>query len=49
MTTAQALKEMMNGWNAIEAKAKLQFPNATPDELYAICKSAMEYALKIRK
>jgi hypothetical protein len=48
MTTAQALKEMMNGWNTIEAKAKAQFPNATKEELYQICKDAMNYALKVK-
>jgi hypothetical protein len=48
MTTAQALKELMNGWNAIEAKAKTQLPNATKDELYQICKDAMIHALKTK-
>jgi hypothetical protein len=48
MTTAQALKEMMSGWNTIEAKAKTQFPNATKEELYQICKDAMNYALKVK-
>jgi hypothetical protein len=45
MTTIDALKKMMNGWNTIEAKAKAQFPNATKDELYQICKDAMNFAL----
>jgi hypothetical protein len=45
MTTVDALKEMMAGWNAIETKAKAQFPNATKEELYQICKDAMNFAL----
>ncbi len=45
-TTLDALKEMMAGWNKIEAKAKAEFPNATKEELYNICKDAMNYALQ---
>ena len=45
-TTLDALKEMMAGWNKIEAAAKIQFPNATSEELYQICKDAMNHALK---
>jgi hypothetical protein len=41
------LKEMMAAWNTIEAAAKSQFPNATPEELYQIVKGAMNHALKI--
>lgn len=48
MTTAQALKAAMAGWNTIEAKAKQQFPNATQEELYQICKDAMKHALGIK-
>ena len=46
-TVVDALKEMMAGWNAIEARAKADFPNATKEELYKICESAMKHALKI--
>lgn len=48
MTTAQAIKEMMAGWMKIEAEAKKQFPNATAEELYQICKSAMNHALSAK-
>ena len=47
-TTKDALVEMMAAWNKIEAKAKIEFPNATSEELYQICKSAMNYALGVR-
>ena len=45
--TVEALKEAMQGWNTIEAAARSEFPNATPEELYQICKSAMNKALGI--
>lgn len=45
MTTAQAIKEMLVAWNTIEAAARIQFPNASEEELYQICKSAMKHAL----
>ena len=48
MTTVDALKEMMAGWNAIESAAKKQFPNASKDELFKICSDAMNHALKIK-
>jgi hypothetical protein len=44
-TFAQDMAEMMQGWNKIEAAAKKQFPNATKEELFQICKSAMNHAL----
>ena len=47
MTTAEVIKEAMRGWNVIEAAAKKQFPAASKDELYEICKGAMNHALKI--
>ena len=47
MTTIQALKKMMNGWNKIEAAAKTQFPNASSEELFKICSDAMKHALKL--
>lgn len=45
--TVEAIKEAMQGWNTIEAAARKEFPNATPEELYQICKSAMNHALGI--
>ena len=48
-TLAQDLKEMMNGWNTIETAAKKQFPNATKEELYEICKGAMNHAIGLKK
>jgi hypothetical protein len=48
-TLATDLKEMMQGWNTIEAAAKKQFPNATKEELYEICKDAMDHAIGLRK
>jgi hypothetical protein len=38
------IRELMAGWNKIEAAAKAQFPSANKEELYAICKGAMDYA-----
>ena len=48
MSTAEALKEMMDGWNKIMAAAREQFPTATEEELYQIAKGAMNHALGIR-
>ena len=48
MMTVDALKEMMAGWNTIEAAARKQFPNASKDELFKICSDAMKHALKIK-
>ena len=47
-TVVDALKEMYAGWKVIEAKAKAQFPNATEEELYQICKGAMNHALGLK-
>lgn len=47
MTTAEALKEMMEGWNTIMEAARQEFPNATEEELYQIAKGAMNHALGI--
>ena len=47
MTTAEALKEMMEGWNKIMEAARQQFPAATEEELYQIAKGAMNHALGI--
>lgn len=43
--TVSAIMELMLGWNTIEAEAKRQFPNASKEELYQICKGAMNHAL----
>jgi hypothetical protein len=43
--TVTLIAELMAGWNTIEAKAKLQFPGANAEEIYEICKGAMNYAL----
>ena len=45
MTTAEALKEMMEAWNKIMAAARQQFPKVTEEELYQIAKGAMNHAL----
>ena len=46
MTTfAQDLLEMMAAWNLIEAKAKAEFPDASPERIYQICHGAMNHAL----
>jgi hypothetical protein len=47
-TLASDLAEMMAGWNKIEAAAKVQFPNADKEELYKICKGAMNHALGLK-
>jgi hypothetical protein len=44
-TFAQNLEEMMNNWNKIERAAHQQFPGATAEELYEICKAAMNRSL----
>ena len=43
---AKDIATLMAGWNTIEAAAKAQFPKASKDELYEICKGAMNHALK---
>ena len=47
MTTAEALKEIMDGWNKIMEAARKQFANATEEELYQIAQGAMNHALGI--
>lgn len=47
MTTAEALKEMMEAWNKIMESARQQFPKATEEELYQIAKGAMNRAVGI--
>ena len=46
--TQEALKAAMNHWNRIESAARKQFPNMTPDELYEVCRNAMNHALGIK-
>jgi len=43
---AADIAELMAGWNKIEAAAKAQFPKASKEELYEICKGAMNHALR---
>jgi hypothetical protein len=45
--TQEALKAAMNHWNRIESAARKQFPNMTPDELYEVCRNAMNHPLGI--
>jgi hypothetical protein len=47
-TTVSDIAEMMAGWNKIEAAAKVQFPAASKEELFLICKGAMNHALGIK-
>lgn len=47
-TAAGCIAELMAGWNKIEAAAKLRFPGASKEELYQICKGAMNHALRIK-
>lgn len=44
-TDAEFIAELMNAWNKIETAAKAQFPNASRDEFYQICKGAMDHAI----
>ena len=46
-TIADDIREMMDVWNTIESAARAQFPDASPAELYRICKGAMNHALGI--
>lgn len=46
-TPVSEIAELMIGWNVIESTAKRQFPHASAEELYLICKSAMNSALRI--
>jgi hypothetical protein len=48
MTTTEAIKEMMAGWNKIMAQAKKEFPNATEEQLFKIVSSAMNHALGLK-
>ena len=47
-TFAKDLQEMMNGWNAIMAAARAQFPNASEEEIYQIAKGAMVQTLGLK-
>lgn len=46
--TVSLIAELMAGWNTIEAAAKKQFPHADKEELYEICKGAMNHALGLK-
>jgi hypothetical protein len=43
---AQDIQEMMAAWATIERTAKQCFPNASKEELYQICKGAMNRQLE---
>jgi len=45
---ASDMAELMAGWNKIEAAAKAQFPKASEEELYQICKGAMAHAIGLK-
>ena len=47
-TFSQDLQEMMNGWNAILAAARAQFPAASEEEIYQIAKGAMAHTLNLK-
>ena len=47
-TFSQDLKEMMNGWSAILAAARAQFPAASEEEIYQIAKGAMAHTLNLK-
>ncbi len=49
ITLVTDIKEMMEGWNKIENCAKAAFPQASKEELFKICSSAMNHALNIGK
>ena len=46
--TVALVSELMTAWNTIEKAAKQQFAAAGKDELYAICKGAMNHALRMK-
>ena len=48
MTDAEFIADLMRGWNEIEAAAKEQFKNATPEELFQIASGAMNHALGLK-
>ena len=45
MTTAEAIKEMMQAWDQIITAAREQYPHASEEQIYQIAKSAMNHAL----
>jgi len=44
---AADLREMMTAWATIEAAARREFPGACEEEIYQICRGAMDHALKL--
>lgn len=44
-TFAEDLREMMAAWDKIMTAARVQFPNATEEQLYQIAHAAMKHAL----
>lgn len=42
---SQDIQEMMAAWDTIMKAAKAQFPDASEELLYVLCKGAMNHAL----
>lgn len=49
MTVSDALKEMMEVWNRVEAAAREFFPNANEEEIYRIVADKMNESLGLKK
>lgn len=47
MTTVEAIKELMSGWNKVEEEVRRTFPYYTEREIYETTKAAVLHALKI--
>ena len=46
-TLAADLKEMMAAWSKIETAARREYPKCSEEEIFEICKGAMNHALKL--
>lgn len=44
---AQDIAELMAAWNTITARARIEFPNASEEELFQIASGAMRHALSV--
>lgn len=49
MTTLEALKELMEAWNRVEAAAREFFPNASDEEIFKIVSDKMNESLGLKK
>lgn len=45
--TVAAVARMLEIWNTIEAKARVDFPNASEEEIYQITSGAMKHVCKV--